>query len=113
MKIFKNDKERITFLEDYRNEKKWNIWNGWYLWKHDEDLQRTWWRCDLPDGSSLVVEEERRTFQWPKTHVTWNVTHWYVVKSWTGEAPFGDYVASRSQALAKIKEIEKNGGGKN
>ena len=35
MKKFKNDNERIAFLEDYRNEQ-----NGWYLWKHDEDLDR-------------------------------------------------------------------------
>lgn len=103
MKKFRNDKERIAFLEDYRNEQ-----NGWYLWKHDEDLQRSWWRFDLPD-CALIVEEERRTFTYPHRHVTWNVVHWYIVSDWTESAKtFGDQVASRTQALAKIKEIEKN-----
>lgn len=37
LKTFKNDKERIAFLEDYRNTR-----NGWKLWKCDEDLSRTW-----------------------------------------------------------------------
>ena len=107
MKKFKNDKERIAFLEDYRNEKKYDHWNGWYLWKHDEDLQRSWWRLDFPDGSSLVVEEQRRTYTWPNTHVAWTVMHWYIVTDWSGNIPFGDFVASRSLALAKIKQIEK------
>lgn len=102
MKKFKNDKERIAFLEDYRNEQ-----NGWHLWKHDEDLQRKWWRQDLPDGSSLIVEEQQQTFQWPATHVTWIVVHWFVVEDWSGTACFADYTGSRSMALQKIKEIEK------
>lgn len=107
MKFFKNDKERIAFLEDYRNERKSDIWNGWYLWKHDEDLQRTWWRLDLPDGSSLIVEEQKRTFTYPNIHTDWYVMHWYIVESWDGSACFGDYVASRSMALSKIKKLEK------
>ena len=106
MKKFKNDKERIAFLEDYRNEKKYDGWNGWYLWKHDEDLQRSWWRLDLPD-SAIVVEEQQRTYTWPNVHVTWTVMHWYIVTDWSGNIPFGDFVASRSLALAKIKQIEK------
>lgn len=101
MKKFKNDKERIAFLEDYRNKD-----NGWYLWKHDEDLQRSWWRFDLPD-CALIVEEQRLTITWPNTHVIWRVIHWYIVSDWSGNIPFGDFVASRSLALAKIKEIEK------
>lgn len=107
MQKFKNDKERLAFLEDYRNDRKYDGWNGWYLWKHDEDLQRTWWRLDLPDGSSLVVEEQKRTFSWPNVHTDWAVIHWYIVTDWNGFAYFGDYVASRSLALKKIKEIEK------
>lgn len=104
---FKNDKERIAFLEDYRNDRKYDGWNGWYLWKYDEDLQRTWWRLDLPDRSSLVVEEQKRTFSWPNVHTDWAVIHWYIVTDWNGSACFGDYVASRTQALTKIKEVEK------
>ena len=102
MKKFKNDRERIAFLEDYRNEK-----NGWYIWKHDDDLQRTWLRCDLPD-CALIVEEQQKTFTYPNLHISWYVMHWYIVDDWTGRTKtFGDQVASRSLALRKLKEIEK------
>ena len=101
MKKYKNDKERIAFLEDYRNEE-----NGWYLWKEDQDLQRRWWRYDMPEGS-LIVEEEERTFTWPKPHRTWSVLKWFIVNDWK-DTPIGDQSGSRSQALMKIKEIEKS-----
>ncbi len=100
MKKFKNDKERIAFLEDYRN-----VDNGWKLWKGDMDLCRRWWRLELP-GWSFVVEEQERTYSWPKKHKTWSVMHWYILPE-TADAPFGDYVGSRTNALVKIKEIEK------
>lgn len=102
MKKFKNDKERIAFLEDYRNRD-----NGWYLWKHDPMLQRTWWCYDLPDKTMLVVEEQKRTLSWPNIHTAWLVMHWYIVPELESSPIFGDCVASRSLALAKIKEIER------
>lgn len=102
MKKFKNDNERIAFLEDYRNEQ-----NGWYLWKHDEDLDRSMWRIDL-GKVAFIVEEERRTFAWPSRHVTWVVSHWYIIPEIAPD-PFADYTASRTQALAKLKELAKEG----
>lgn len=102
MEKFKNDKERIAFLEDYRNEQ-----NGWALWKSDDVLQRRWWRYGLPDGSSFVVEEQLLTLHWPDTHTAWSTIHWYIMPDWTEAFIFGDCVASRSLALKKIKELEK------
>lgn len=102
MKKFKNDKERIAFLEDYRNRD-----NGWYLWKHDPMLQRIWWCYDLPDKTMLVVEEQKRTLSWPNIHTEWLVMHWYIVPDLESSPIFGDCVASRSLALAKIKELER------
>ena len=88
-------------MEDYKNTR-----NGWKLWKCDEDLSRTWWRLDLPDGWAFVVEEEMRTITWPKIHTKWIVKHWYIVpKKLT--APFGDFVASRTQALDKLKQLDR------
>ena len=99
---FKNDKERIAFLEDYRNEEY-----GWYLWKEDPDLQRRWWRCDLPD-CSLIVEEDRQTFTWPSPRVEWSIVNWFIVKDWSlSTKTFRDQVASRSMALKEIKRIER------
>lgn len=100
IKKFKNDKERIAFLEDYRNED-----NGWKLWKGDMDLQRRWWRLELADWT-FVVEEEERTYHWPKTHKTWTVKHWFIIPL-NADGTFGDYVGSRTMALTKLKELEK------
>ena len=99
-KNLKNDKERIAFLEDYRNED-----NGWCLWKWDDDLRRRMWILRLAADAVLVVEEQLRTFSWPNTHTNWTVMHWYVIEDPT--AIFGDCVASRSLALAKLKEVQK------
>ena len=96
---FKNDKERIAFLEDYRNEE-----NGWYLWKDVPDIQRKFWRFDLED-TALIVEEQQRTSHWPYEHQKWDVTHWYIVEDW--EKPFADHTASRTQALARLKKEVK------
>ena len=99
---FKNDKERIAFLEDYTNED-----NGWYLWKHDEDLQRRWWRFDLPD-CALIVEEDMMTFEYPEKRVDWYIHNWFIIKDWTfSEKTFRDQVASRSMALRELKRVEK------
>ena len=99
LKKLKNDKERTAFLEDYRNTE-----NGWYMWKDDYDLGRSWWRYDL-DDCALIVEEQLRTFQWPNEHVTQSVMHWYIVKDWN--QPFGDSVASKTMALKELKEAVK------
>ena len=97
---FKNDKERIAFLEDYRNEA-----NGCFIWKHDDDLQRTWWRFDLSE-CALIVEEQLQTFEWLGKHTTWTVMHWYIITDWHGL--FADQVASRTLAVAKLKEEAKH-----
>ena len=98
----KNDKERIAFLEDYRNED-----NGWYLWKLDDDLQRRMWRLRLADDVAIVVEEQLRTYTYPDNHTRWTMMHWYIIENPT--EIFGDCVATRSMALAKLKEVSKNG----
>lgn len=98
----KNDKERIAFLEDYRN-----MDNGWDLWKFDDDLQRRIWMLRLSANVVFMVEEQLRTFAWPNKHTSWSVMHWYIIEDPT--AIFGDCVASKSMALAKLKEVSKNG----
>lgn len=52
-KTFKNDRERKAFLDDYRNGK-----NGWYLWTYENALERRWWRNDMTEGISFIVEED-------------------------------------------------------
>lgn len=100
IKSLKNDMERIAFLKDYRNTD-----NGWSLWKDDGELERRFWMLRLAEDAVLVVEEQLQTFLWPKKHTTWSLMRWYIIEDST--AIFGDCVASRTQALAKLKEVAK------
>ena len=98
LKKLKNDKERVEFLEDYRNEQ-----NGWHLWKHDEELGRWMWRFDMTD-ISIIVEECLRTFEWPAKHQVRTISNWYITD---GNGLFEDHRASRTMALAEIKKRTK------
>lgn len=100
LKNFRNDKERIAFLEDYTNKE-----NGWFLFRNDPEMKRRCWLLDLPEGASLIVEEELRTFTWPEEHQKWNVLTWFIIDDWTEQKPFGDCRGSRTQALNKLKEL--------
>lgn len=108
MKKFKNDQERIAFLEDHRNPE-----SGWYLWKEIEEIGRRWWRFDLPGdkrtGASFIVEEEEITIRWPKVSVVWIVRHWFIVTDWSGLIPFGDFAASKTMALNCLKQRQREG----
>ena len=98
----KNDKQRLAFLDDYTNTE-----NGWYCWKYDEDLQRRWWRYDLPD-CALIVEEDQTTLHWPNIHIGWCRMGWFIIRDWSqGAKTFRDQQASRTLALAEIKRVQK------
>ena len=97
---FKNDKERLAFLTDYRNTSA-----GWYLWKEIEDIDRRFWRFDFFD-CSFVVEEQLMTLRYPNIREDWRLLHWYIVEDW--RKPFADAQASRTEALAKLKEELKS-----
>jgi hypothetical protein len=94
---FKNDKERLAFLDNRDDE-------GWYLWKEDDDINRKIWRYDY-DDCAIVVEEQLITHLWPEPHVSWATLGWYIIDDW--HKPFADGKASRTLALAKVKEEEK------
>lgn len=98
----RNDKQRTAFLDDYTNAE-----NGWYLWKYDDDLQRRWWRYDLPD-CALIVEEDQQTFNWPDTRIDWCARNWFIIRDWSQRfKTFRDQAASRTMALAEIKRVQK------
>lgn len=98
----KNDKQRLAFLDDYTNEE-----NGWYLWKYDDDLQRRWWRYDLPD-CALIVEEDQATLHYPNLHTGWIIENWFIIRDWSQKyKTFRDQQASRTLALAEIKRVQK------
>ena len=98
----KNDKQRLAFLDDYTNTE-----NNWYCWKYDDDLQRRWWRYDLPD-CALIVEEDQQTFTWPEKQVKPRVVNWFIIRDWTFKSgTFRDQQASKTLALAEIKRVQK------
>jgi len=92
--MLKNDKERKAFL-DTRSRA-----SGWYLWKEDPDLQREWWRFDLPD-CALIVEQQEITYNYPEWHRAKNILHWYIIRDWHGL--FADQVASKTQVLQEVR----------
>lgn len=101
MTTFRNDKERIAFLEDYTNRE-----NGWYLFRNDIQMQRRAWALDLIDGTTFIVEEEVRTITWPETHLEWITIAWFIIED--DGKPYGDCRGSRTMALTKLKEVEKS-----
>ena len=101
MKKFRNDKERIAFLEDYTNRE-----NGWILYRNDIEMSRRCWLLRLPDGAALIVEEELGTFTWPEVHKKWNTLTWFIIDDWKNNNKlYGDCRGSRTQALTKLKEL--------
>lgn len=98
---FKNDTERLAFLDDFRKEE-----NGWKLWKGDMDLQRKLYRCNV-GPVVYVVEEEKRTFEWPQKHKTWSVFRRYIVED--EMEPLGDQLASKTQQLVKLRDLQREG----
>lgn len=102
MTSFRNDKERIAFLEDYTNKE-----NGWYLFRNDVQMQRRAWALDLLDGTTFIVEEELRTITWPETHQEWLTIAWFIIDQ-NDRKPYGDCRGSRTMALTKLKEVEKS-----
>lgn len=97
----KNDKERIAFLEDFRNEA-----NGWRLWKDMKSIGRRWWRLDLT-GLSLFVEEELATITYPTKKEEWLTRCWFIRTELDALHPFGDSKGSRTQALTALKDWQK------
>ena len=109
MEKFKNDTERLAFLDDYRN-----MDNGWYLWREDYDRQLRVFRNDIAPDFCLLVEEHLLTIEWPKKHQSWTVRDRYIVnwaetgdKMERGMKTFADQRASRTQQLAALKEFQK------
>lgn len=105
MKNFKNDKERLDFIDNYSDME-----NGWYVWKHDDDMQRTVWRNDLDEDLSFIVEEDLQTFSWPAVHRKWTIRNAYIA-IWSLMGPegdtFADRRASRTMMLTALKEFQK------
>lgn len=106
-RTFRNDKERKEFLDNYTSGE-----NGWHLWKGDEDLSRYWWRCEIDDNVFLVIEEQLETYQFPVYHTKMQPMHYYITPEII-EKPFSDYGKSKTQALDKLKELDRirKGGG--
>ena len=101
----KNDKERIAFLEDFRNTE-----NGWRLWKDMKSIGRRWWRLDLARGFTklaLIVEEEIQTIHYPAEGEEWITRCWFIRNQFSGLAPFADSRGSRTQALTALKDWQK------
>lgn len=97
----KNDKERIAFLEERREE------DGWFLWINDPGLGRRFWRYDDEKDGSIIVEERLQTITYPKTEMKWIERNWYLFDGESWGLPFEDRKASRTLALQYIKTLDE------
>ena len=102
-RTFSNDKERREFLEDHYEAQ------GWSLWKQLWCLPRRWWRCDIGEGLELIVEEEEMTLHFPEERREWRDMRWYMAPKNFDiiDRPISDYQISKTQALDKIKELDR------
>lgn len=100
MRRFKNDKERREFLDNHYEAQ------GFKLWKADNELSRRWWRCEIADNLFLVVEEHLITRTYPEKRQTWEDLRWYLTPEYIS-SPFSDMQISKTQALDKLKELDR------
>lgn len=111
-KLFKNDSDRQDWIDGYRNGGVYS--DDWSIWVEYPLINRRFWKAELC-GVWFIIEERMQTifnpFTEPKYTRGWTTCAGYIipdasVHSWN---PLEDYKASKTQMLAKIKELEKGG----
>lgn len=120
---FKNDKERIAYLEAYRDWDKKSagpLTDEWQLMIQDNMLGRRWLYVEPAKGVRFVVEQAFRLIEWPKRQRIWTTKNWYIVEGeleptdeeiyrTPGGCTFEECAASRTMALNRLKELQKEG----
>jgi len=120
---FKNDTERIAYLDAFKefdNPEKTGYAKEWAEMLLDTVFGRRWLYVIPAKDVFFIVEQAYQTIEWPKKHLMWRTKNWYIVEGQLNPAddkicrtPSGatleDCAASRTQALQRLKELEKEG----
>ena len=92
--VLKNMEEREQFIRDY---KKWPVWT------QNELTEETFYRFDLPDGSSIVVRNYPTWLGWKK--IDMDNQRYYLLKP--GYRHFADTECNMTSLKDHLKEIQK------
>ena len=120
---FKNDKERIAYLDAFKEfdkDEKSEYAEAWNLQWLDRQDGRRFLITEPAEDVCFIVEQAYQTIEWPKKHRMWCTKGWYIIDGdfshevdgiWCTEdgATFEDHAASRTMALAKLKDLQKEG----
>lgn len=120
---FKNDTERIAYLDAFKefdNKKQSDYGKAWELQHIDRQMGRRLLYTRPAEDVFFIVEQAYQTIEWPKKHRMWCTKGWYIIDgdfsfnvdgvccTFDG-ATFEDHSASRTMALGKLKELQKEG----
>lgn len=93
--VLKNMDEREQFIKDYKK---------WPVWCKNEFTEETFYRFDLPDGSSIVVKSYPTWLGWKKIDV--EHCSYYLLKP--GYHHFADTETNMTSLKDHLKEVQKN-----
>lgn len=95
-----NNTKRKEFLQGFHN---------WLVWLNIPEIDETYYRYNLPDGSSIVACEYKVWQEWRAKYENENPettgVRWYLLEK--GYHHFNDCKSSESQIVEKLKEINK------
>ena len=92
--VLKNMDQREEFVKGYKN---------WPVWTKNELTEETFYRFDLPDGSSIVVRSYPTWLSWSKKDI--EQSRYYLLKP--GYRHFADTETNMTTLKDHLKEIQK------
>ena len=93
--VLKNMDQREEFVKGYKN---------WPVWTQNELTEETFYRFDLPDGSSIVVRSYPTWSEWRK--IDMDNQRYYLLKP--GYHHFADTETNMTTLKDHLKEVQKN-----
>lgn len=93
--VLKNMDQREEFVKGYKN---------WTVWTKNELTEETFYRFDLPDGSSIVVRSYPTWSEWRK--IDSEQCRYYLLKP--GYHHFADTETNMTTLKDHLKEVQKN-----
>lgn len=100
--VLKNNVQREEFIENY---------NTWPIWFKVPEASETYYRYNLPDGSSIVICEYKQYVEWKERYVDENpetvYTREYLLKP--GYHYLNDCCTNTTTLIERLKEVQKHG----
>ena len=93
----RNNDQRKDFLREYHN---------WEIWFEVPETEETYYRINLPDGSSIVICEYKTYVEWKENPESIR-TEMYLLKQ--GCHHFHDCKTNESALVEHLKNVQKKG----